>query len=124
MATRLERRRLHVGFPVFRAHKALILNEKANVMLISEENLKNRNRILGFEKAIEEMHLRFQKYLQRTETRMPDWEKLERDLIIFSRRKLYDLELSKQLERVLYKFQTRKKIWLKWVDEFHRMPKK
>ncbi|MBW1667606.1 MAG: hypothetical protein JRJ66_06050 [Deltaproteobacteria bacterium] len=50
---------------------------------------------------------------------MPDWESLERQLIVFSRRKLIDLELSRHLDRVLYKFQNRKKIWLKWVQEFH-----
>jgi hypothetical protein len=53
---------------------------------------------------------------------MPDWEKLERDLLVFSRRKLFDLELSKHLERVLYKFQTRKRIWLKWAEEFQKRP--
>ena len=89
-------------------------------MLISEENLKARNSILDFEKRIDEMHLGFQKYLKRLETRMPDWERLEKDLISFSRKRVYDLELSKQLDRVLYKFQNRKSIWLKWVEEFHR----
>jgi hypothetical protein len=87
-------------------------------MLISEENLKIRNKIFDFDKKIEEMHLDFQKYHQGIETKMPDWERLERDLIVFSRRRLYDLELSKHLERVLYKFQNRKRIWLKWAEEF------
>ncbi|MEJ2725568.1 MAG: hypothetical protein P8175_13170 [Deltaproteobacteria bacterium] len=91
-------------------------------MLISDENLKIRNAIFDFDKRIDLMHLDFQKYHQGLETRMPGWEKLERDLIIFSRRKLIDLELSKHLERVLYKFQTRKKIWLKWADEFQKSP--
>ena len=89
-------------------------------MLISEENLKTRNTIFDFEKRIEEMHLGFQKYRKGLESRRPDWERLERELINFSRKRLYDLELSKQLDRVLYKFQNRKAIWLKWVEEFHR----
>jgi hypothetical protein len=91
-------------------------------MLISDENLKIRNAIFDFDRRIELMHLDFQKYSQGLEARMPDWEKLERDLIVFSRRKLIDLELSKNLERVLYKFQTRKRIWLKWAEEFHKRP--
>jgi len=89
-------------------------------MLISEENLKAKNRILGFEKMIDEMHIDFQKYQRGVETKRPDWERLERDLIVFSRKKVYDLELSKQLDRVLFKFQNRKKIWLKWIEEFHK----
>ena len=92
-------------------------------MLISEENLKIRNQIFDFDKRIEEMHLDFQKYHQGLETRMPDWERLERDLIVFSRRKLFDLELSQHLERVLYKFQNRKRIWLKWAEEFQTTEK-
>ena len=92
-------------------------------MLISDENLKIRNVIFEFDRRIELMHLDFQKYSQGLEARMPDWEKLERDLIVFSRRKLIDLELSKHLERILYKFQTRKGIWLKWAEEFQRRPK-
>ena len=88
--------------------------------MISEENQKARNRILGFEKMIEEMHLDFQKYQRGLETKRPDWERLEKDLLLFSRKRVYDLELSKQLDRILYKFQNRKKIWLKWMEEFHK----
>lgn len=90
-------------------------------MLISEENLKIRNKIFDFDRRIDEMHLGFQKYHQGLETKMPEWERLERDLLVFSRRSLIDLELSKHLERVLYKFQTRKRIWLKWAEEFHKL---
>ena len=92
---------------------------KEELMLISEENLKIRNQILDFDTKIEEMHLGFQKYCKGLQSSMPDWESLERQLIVFSRRKLIDLELSRHLDRVLYKFQNRKKIWLKWVQEFH-----
>jgi len=94
-------------------------------MLISKESQETRSSILDFEKRIEEMHLSFQKYCQGVESRMPDYERLERDLIFFSRRKIFDLELSKQLDRILYKFQNRKRIWVKWAEEFqHGMHEK
>jgi hypothetical protein len=89
-------------------------------MLISKESQETRSSILDFEKRIEEMHLSFQKYCQGVESRMPDYERLERDLIFFSRRKIFDLELSKQLDRILYKFQTRKRIWVRWIEDFQR----
>ena len=87
-------------------------------MLISKESQETRNKILDFEKRIEEMHLDFQKYCQGLEPRMPDHEGLERELLFFSRRKIFDLELSKQLDRILYKFQNRKRIWIRWADDF------
>jgi hypothetical protein len=88
-------------------------------MSISKENLEIKNRILEFEKKIEDMHLAFQKYCKGIEARMPDWERLQQDLLLFSRRKVYDLVLAKQLDRVLYMFQNRKTIWLRSVDQFH-----
>ena len=88
-------------------------------MLISKENLEIRNRILGFEKRIEEMHTDFYSYYNDLEQKMPDYEGFERELILYSRKKISDLELSKNLDRVLYKFQNRKKIWLAWVEEVH-----
>jgi len=87
-------------------------------MLISKEIQETRYKILDFEKRIEEMHLDFQKYCQGLEPRMPDYEGLERELLFFSRRKIFDLELSKQLDRILYKFQTRKRIWIRWAEDF------
>jgi hypothetical protein len=45
---------------------------------------------------------------------------MERELLGFSRRKIYDLELAKQLDRIMFKFQTRKKIWIRWAEEFQR----
>jgi len=87
-------------------------------MLISKEIQETRSKILDFEKRIEEMHLDFQKYSQGLEPRMPDYESLERELLFFSRRRIFDLELSKQLERVLYKFQNRKRIWIRWAEDF------
>ena len=94
------------------------------IMLVSQENLSIRNAIFNFEKQIEGMHLVFQRYRVGEEKKMPDWERLERDLINFSRKRIYDLGLSKNLDRVLYKFQNRKKIWLRWVEEFHHISDK
>ena len=65
------------------------------------------------------MHLAFQRYRVGDEKKVPDWENVERDLIAFSRRRIFDIELSKQLDRVMYKFQNRKKIWLTWLEEYH-----
>jgi len=87
-------------------------------MPISKELQETRSKILEFEKRIEEMHLDFQKYCQGLDPKMPDHERLERELLFFSRRKIFDLELSKQLDRILYKFQNRKRIWLRWAEEF------
>ena len=89
-------------------------------MAISSELQETRNKILDFEKRIEEMHLDFQKYCQGLDPKKPDHERLERDLLFFSRRKIFDLELSKQLDRVLYKFQNRKRIWIRWAEEFQK----
>ncbi len=89
-------------------------------MPISKEIQETRSKIFDFEKRIEEMHLDFQKYCQGLDPRMPDYENLERELLFFSRRKIFDLELSKQLDRILYKFQNRKRIWLRWVEDFQQ----
>jgi hypothetical protein len=89
-------------------------------MLISKDNQAIRDRIMDFERRIEEMHSSFQKYARGIEPRRPDLEMMEREIQDFSRRKVYDLELSKQLDRILFKFQNRKKIWIKWAEEFQR----
>jgi hypothetical protein len=89
------------------------------VMLISKENQEIRNKVLGIERRIEEMHLEFQRYREGDADRMPNWEALERELLFFSKKKVLDLQLSQQLERVMFKFQNRKKIWLRWVEEYH-----
>jgi len=89
-------------------------------MLLTKEKQEIKNVILDFERRIEEMHLAFQKYYGGEDNLLPEWERLERDFLVFSRRKIMDLELSKQLDRVMYKFQNRKKIWLKWTEEVHR----
>jgi hypothetical protein len=67
------------------------------------------------------MHIGFSEYYKGMEQKTPDLEKLERDLITFSRYPINELVLSKNLERILYKFQNRKKIWLSWVKEIHEM---
>jgi len=92
-------------------------------MSVSEERLSLMKTISTFEGRIEKMHLDFQKYRQGELHRMPDWERLEADLIQFSRRKIFELVMQKNLDRVLLKFQNRKKIWLRWADEFHRKPR-
>lgn len=90
-------------------------------MLISQENMAIRSSLQQFEKRIEDMHAEFQRYYQGIEHKVPGWERLEAELLQFSRKKIYDLELSKQLDRLQYKFQNRKKIWLRWLEEFHQL---
>jgi hypothetical protein len=75
-------------------------------MLLSEEKLEIRNAILDFEQQVDQMHAEFHKY-HHGETR--------KRLVDFSRKKLIDFQLSAQLDRVLFKFQNRKKIWLGWI---------
>ena len=89
-------------------------------MAMTKENYEIRMQIFELERQIDEMHLDFERYRQGLEQKMPEWEKLELDLIWFSRRKFYDLVLSNQMDRVLYKFMNRKKIWLRWVEEYHQ----
>jgi hypothetical protein len=92
-------------------------------MKISRENYDIRRKIIEFEKKTEEMHQDFYKYYNGLEQVMPNWEGLERELVLYAKRKILDLELSKNLDRVLYKFQNRKKIWLTWVEEIHHLSK-
>ena len=92
-------------------------------MLLSKDNYEVRNKILELEQKIEEMHQDFYKYYYGVEQKMPNWEGLERELVLYSRRKILDLELSKNMDRVLFKFQNRKKIWLTWVEELHHTSK-
>jgi hypothetical protein len=68
-------------------------------MLISEEKLEIRNNILSLDQRVDEMHMAFQKYTKGDSRRMPEWEKLERDLVGFSRKKFFDFELSQQLDK-------------------------
>ena len=91
-------------------------------MLLSKENYEIRNNIMEFEQRIEDMHQDFYRYYYGVEKKMPNWEAFERELFVYSRRKILDFELSKNFDRILYKFQNRKQIWLKWVEELHHAP--
>ncbi|MBW1862684.1 MAG: hypothetical protein JRJ02_09965 [Deltaproteobacteria bacterium] len=93
-------------------------------MLISKENLDIRNRTIEFEKRIEEMHLEFYKYCYGEESRRPDSESFEQELVNYSRKNIIDMELSKNFDRVLYKFQNRKKVWRTWTDDMNQALKK
>jgi hypothetical protein len=93
-------------------------------MIVSDEKMAIIKAITDFDAKIDRLHLGFEKYHRGDEPRMPDWQNLESELVSFSRRKIYELEVSNRLDRVLYKFQNRKKIWLTWAEEVHRMPKK
>lgn len=88
-------------------------------MKISRENNQLKTDIARFDKRIEEMHMDFYKYYNGIEKKLPDMEGLERELLSYSRKKIFDREISNNLDRAMYKFQNRKKIWLTWVDEFH-----
>lgn len=87
-------------------------------------NLSNqtdyREAIFLFEKQIERMHSEFDKFRRGEIDKRPDWQRLERDLLFFSRRKPVTLELSHLLDRVLYKFQARKKVWARWVESYRQ----
>ncbi len=87
-------------------------------MFTSTENQKLRDEILGFDRRIEQMHVDFLAYRAGEAQKMPDWEILDRQLLSFSRRKIFDLELRNQLDRVLFKFHNRKKIWLRWAEDY------
>jgi len=92
-------------------------------MLISKENRELRDAILGLERRIETMHLDFQKYRLGEADRMPGWERLEQEILMLSRRKVFDLELRNHLDRIMHKFQNRKKIWLRWAEEYQQTPR-
>ncbi len=93
-------------------------------MLISKENREIRDKILSFDRRIEEMHIKFQGYRTGDETKMPEWEALEREILLFSRRKMFDLELRNHLDRVMHKIQNRKRIWLRWAEEYQKKPRR
>ncbi len=104
--------------PLSRAWHSSFFRKRDLTMSISKEILEIKNKIFGLEQRIEDMHLDFQKYCKGLETRMPDWEQLQRDLLQFSKRKIYYIVLSNQIDRVLYKFQNRKSICLRLVVDF------
>ena len=86
--------------------------------IVSDERSDMIKALSLFEQRINDMHVEFEKYRQGQESRMPDWQQLEADMLGFSRRKIYDVVISKNLDRLLYKFQNRKKLWLGWAKEF------
>ena len=88
-------------------------------MQISKENYELRRDIQRFEKRIEEMHQGFYKYYNGIEKVLPPWESLERELLLYSKKTIFDSQIRNNLDRILYKFQNRKKIWLTWVEEYH-----
>jgi len=88
-------------------------------MLLSKENYEIKNKIMEFDQKIEDMHQDFYKYYYGVEKKMPNWEAFERELLVYSRRKILDFELSRNFDRILFKFQNRKQIWLKWIEESH-----
>jgi len=85
-------------------------------MDLSKEKQKLIDTIADFDNQIDQMHAQFHKYHTRETKIRPDWERLERKLRGFSGRRIFDIQLSGQLDRVLYKFQNRKKIWLSWIE--------
>jgi hypothetical protein len=87
-------------------------------MAVSDEKLEMIKALSTFERRIEDMHVAFQKYRIGQEATMPEWQKLEEELLNFSRRKIYEVVISKNLDRLLFKFQTRKRLWLNWAEEF------
>jgi hypothetical protein len=82
---------------------------------VSDERSEILRALSLFEKRIDDMHVEFQKYHHGEGNRTPDWYKLEEDLLNFSRRTFYEVVISKNLDRLLYKFQNRKKLWLSWI---------
>jgi hypothetical protein len=85
-------------------------------MALSEEKQKILNTIVDLDNQIDRMHAQFHKFhTQETKIR-PEWVRLESRLRGFSGQKIFDVRLSSQRDRVLYKFQNRKKIWLSWIE--------
>jgi hypothetical protein len=82
---------------------------------VSDERSEILRALSLFEKRIDDMHVEFQKYHHGEGNRTPDWYKLEEDLLNFSRRTFYEVVISKNLDRLLYKFQNRKKLCLSWI---------
>jgi len=89
-------------------------------MTLPAEQARLMDTILLFERRIDQMHVQFDKYRHGEIHLLPDWQRFETQLLAFSRRRPHSLELSNQLDRVLFKFQERKRVWLRWAEEFHR----
>ena len=85
-------------------------------MVLSEQKQKMLDSIVDFDNQIEQMHAQFHKFYTKETKVRPDWTRLEGRLRDFSVQKIIDTQISGQLDRVLYKFQNRKKIWLSWIE--------
>ena len=85
-------------------------------MVFAEEKQKMLDTIDDFDNQIDQMHSQFHKYHTKETQIRPDWARLESKLRDFSAQKIFDIQISGQLDRVLYKFQNRKKIWLSWIE--------
>lgn len=85
-------------------------------MVLSEQKQKILDTIVDFDNQIDQMHAQFHKYYTKETKIRPDWSRLENKLRDFSAQKIFDIQISGQLDRILYKFQNRKKIWLSWVE--------
>ena len=85
-------------------------------MVLSEQKQKILDTIVDFDNQIDQMHAQFHKFHTKETKIRPDWARLENKLRGFSGQKVFDIQISGQLDRVLYKFQNRKKIWLSWIE--------
>jgi hypothetical protein len=89
-------------------------------MALPDEQARLMDAILQFDRRIDEMHAQFDNYRHGEIHVLPDWQRFERQLLAFSRRRPHSPEVSNQLDRVLFKFQARKRVWLRWTKEFHQ----
>jgi len=86
-------------------------------MAVSDLNAEVRKDLSMFDSRIEKMHADFIKFQREEIYRMPDWEGLGRELLNFSKKRILDRKLSNEMDRLLFKFQNRKKIWMKWLED-------
>ncbi len=84
-----------------------------------EENVKLGTAISDLDRRIEEMHRQFIRFHHGETHRIPDLERLEHELLLFSRKSIPAVELAVKLDRLLHKFQNRKAIWRRWTEEAH-----
>ena len=85
----------------------------------SQDQHRLRAAIAELDQRVEDMHQAFIRFHHGETYQVPDWERLERELLLFSRAPSGEVELATRMDRVLYKFQNRKQIWLKWIEQVH-----
>lgn len=88
-------------------------------VLSSKTSAEVRGLMADMDRKIDEMHQEFFRYRHKEIHQIPDWQRLERDLLFLSRGKNLGAEANMRLDGILYKFQNRKRIWLQWADERH-----